>query len=353
MTEHEIFQNTMAHRHTGKFLYQVLFTPFCEQRFREYLGEEESVNLDELFGIFPRNYIGPKKPECIKNPDFSVYYKDIVIPANAWINKLGVLEIPGSSYHFTYYISPLRKIDDADEIDRFPIDIGEEYQTEHLLQEVREKHNQGRVAVSRCGMMYEDAWQIRGYEEFLMDMMTCPENCDILLDKLCERNKRTAIACAKAGVDILYFGDDVANQRSMMFSVDIWRTFLKSRWAEVFAAVKAIRPEVSIWYHSDGNIAPIIPELIEIGVDIINPVQPECMDPVEIKRLYGNRIVIDGAIGTQTVMPFGTPQDVRSTVRSMKEKLGYDGAYIISPTHRLEPEVPPENIVAFLEECSR
>jgi uroporphyrinogen decarboxylase len=117
----------------------------------------------------------------------------------------------------------------------------------------------------------------------------------------------------------------------------------------VYEAARRIKPDIEIWYHSDGNITDIIPELIDIGVTILNPVQPECMDIHEIKRRYGDKLVLDGTIGTQTTMPFGTTDEVRRTVRSRVRDLGRDGALILSPTHVLEPEVPVENVMAFLE----
>ena len=135
-----------------------------------------------------------------------------------------------------------------------------------------------------------------------------------------------ATAAARAGVDYLTTGDDVANQQAMMFSVPTWRKLIKSRWAAVYAAARAIKPDIQIWYHSDGNIESIVPELIEIGVTILNPVQPECLDLVKLKKLYGRQVVFDGAIGTQTTMPFGTVEDVRRTVREAKKNLGGDGA---------------------------
>ena len=124
---------------------------------------------------------------------------------------------------------------------------------------------------------------------------------------------------------------------------------MKPRWAKVFAAARAIKPDIQIWYHSDGNIMDIIPELIEIGVTILNPVQPECLDPREVKRRFGSRVVIDGTIGTQTTMPFGTPAEVRRKVRESVETLGGDGGLILSPTHVLEPEVPTANVQAFVD----
>jgi uroporphyrinogen decarboxylase len=200
--------------------------------------------------------------------------------------------------------------------------------------------------------MYEDAWQIRGYEEYLMDMIAAPEICEFIMDKLCERNIFAATAAARAGVDFIMSGDDVASQRAMMFDVELWRKFNKCRWAKVYAAAREINPNIPIWYHSDGNIEDIIPDLIEIGVTIINPVQPECVDVNKLKHQYGRHLVFDGTIGTQTTMPFGSPDDVRRMVRERKKSVGYDGALILSPTHVLEPEVPIENILAFLGEAA-
>jgi uroporphyrinogen decarboxylase len=150
-------------------------------------------------------------------------------------------------------------------------------------------------------------------------------------------------------VDVIRTGDDVANQQRLMFRREHWRMFMKARWAKVYSAVRAIKPDVEIWYHSDGNIADIIPELIEIGVTILNPVQPECLDPLAVKRGFGGQLVIDGAIGTQTTMPFGSAREVRETVRERALTLGQDGAYIISPTHVLEPEVPLDNVGALFD----
>ena len=218
-----------------------------------------------------------------------------------------------------------------------------------MAAQVRAAHALGKVASCWVGHMYEDAWQIRGYEEFLMDMILRPEWCELILDRITEKNLAVACAAARAGVDIIATGDDVANQQTMMFGLDMWRKFMKTRWAAVYAAARAIKPDVQIWYHSDGNIERIIPELIEIGVTILNPVQPECLDPVMVKQKYGAQLVIDGSVGTQRTMPFGSPDDVRAVIRERVQTLGDDGALVLSPTHILEPEVPLDNIYAFFD----
>ena len=117
----------------------------------------------------------------------------------------------------------------------------------------------------------------------------------------------------------------------------------------IIAAARAVKPDLPVFYHSDGNPSAIIPELIDIGVTILNPVQPECIDPVAVKQRYGNQLALWGTIGTQTTMPFGTPDDVRAEVRRRIETVGYDGGLVLGPTHSLEPDVPWENIVALYE----
>jgi uroporphyrinogen decarboxylase len=114
-------------------------------------------------------------------------------------------------------------------------------------------------------------------------------------------------------------------------------------------AAKQVNPAVVAFYHSDGVVYDIIPDLIEIGVDVLNPVQPECMDPALVKKLYGERLSFWGTIGTQTTMPFGTPHEIARTVRQRIETAGHGGGLVLAPSHLLEPEVPWANIEAFME----
>ncbi|MHB9037525.1 MAG: uroporphyrinogen decarboxylase family protein [Armatimonadota bacterium] len=274
------------------------------------------------------------------------------IPSDAFINGLGVLEVPAHYYHFTGYVSPLRNAQTIKDIEGFPFPIADNLNFEQMKSDIDRAHAEGRPAAVWVGHLYEDSWQIRGYEEFLADTLSQPDICECILDNICERNFRIAEEAARAGADIIRTGDDVANQISLMFSPDTWRKLIKSRWAKVYKAALRIKPDIQIWYHSDGNIIDIISELIDIGVTILNPVQPECLDVAEVKNKFGDKLVLDGTIGTQTVMPFGTPDEVRETVRTMKRAAGRDGALILSPTHILEPEVPLENIEAFFETCN-
>jgi uroporphyrinogen decarboxylase len=102
-------------------------------------------------------------------------------------------------------------------------------------------------------------------------------------------------------------------------------------------------------YHTDGYVEPFIPELAEIGIDVLNPVQPECMDPAEIKLKFGDRLAFSGTVGNQSTLPFGTPDEVRRVVKERIETVGRGGGLVLAPSHMLEPDVPWENIMAFFE----
>ena len=213
-------------------------------------------------------------------------------------------------------------------------------------------HRSGDFSKVFVGHMYENAWQVRGYEAFLMDLLINRDWAELLLDRYADNNRHTAIAAAQAGYDCIAAGDDVANQQTLMFDVNLWRDVMKPRWAAVFAAARNIKPDIQIWYHSDGNISDILDDLVEIGVSILNPVQPECMEPAAIRKRFGKRLAFDGCIGTQTTFPFGTPETMQQTVRELAAELDASrGGLMLSPTHILEPEVPIENILAFFKAC--
>jgi uroporphyrinogen-III decarboxylase len=135
----------------------------------------------------------------------------------------------------------------------------------------------------------------------------------------------------------------------MLMSPDTWRRFLKPRMAAFISSLKSINPSLKVAYHSDGSILPIIPELIEVGVDVLNPVQPRSMDPALLKRQYGDDLCFWGSIDEQQTLPFGGPADVRAEVMQRLQTLGRDGGLIIGPTHHVQLDTPVENVQALVE----
>jgi uroporphyrinogen decarboxylase len=172
-----------------------------------------------------------------------------------------------------------------------------------------------------------------------------------MLDKITEHSCQQAAAFAAAGADIIELGDDIGMQDSIMMSKEMYEAWLQPRLARVIGAAKAQNPDVLIFYHTCGYVTPLIGSLIEAGVEILNPVQPECMDFSEIHDAYGDRLSFNGTIGTQTTMPFGAPEEVKAAVWRNLEIAGDKGGLFCCPTHLLEPEVPWENIEAYVAAC--
>jgi uroporphyrinogen decarboxylase len=196
--------------------------------------------------------------------------------------------------------------------------------------------------------IWETAWALRGYDRMLSDLVVNPDLAEAILDIPFRYHLTAAKKLVEMGVDMIWIGDDVGAQRSMLISPRHWRKFLKPRMAEFIGALKAINPRVKVAYHSDGTIMPIIPELIEIGLDILNPIQPMCMDPAELKRLYGDRLCFWGAIDEQETLPFGTPEGVRDEVIARLKTIGKGGGLIIGPTHHVQLDTPMENFWAMV-----
>ncbi len=134
----------------------------------------------------------------------------------------------------------------------------------------------------------------------------------------------------------------------MLISPRTWRRFFKPRMAHFIASLKAINPQVKVAYHSDGNILPIIPDLIEIGLDVLNPIQPACMEPARLKGEFGDRLCFWGSMDEQHTLPFGSPEDVKREVLDRLETLGRGGGLILGPTHHVQLDTPLENFWAMV-----
>jgi len=208
----------------------------------------------------------------------------------------------------------------------------------------------GRTHVIVGGMpctLFEAAWYLRGYEEFLSDLLLNKDFAHALLDKLYTFQLVTGKTLAGLGVDILWLGDDFGTQHSLIVSPDTWREFFKPRYAGLIHEFRKINPDVKIAYHSDGNIETLLPEYIDIGVNILNAVQPKSMDPAHLKQRFGKNLSFWGTVDIQDVMPFGSPHDVEEEVKLRIRTVGPGGGLILGPSHNIQPDVPLENILAF------
>ena len=343
-----VFRATVRHERPSRILCHAGFTDDLRRRLVAHTATEDLV---EHYGMLDLAGLAIPRPEGVSPPDYAPYWEVEDLPEGTTIDGHGAARVPAGYYHFWGYVSPLRNAETLSELKDYPIETIKGWDVSDLDRQVAQRHAQGKVATGWVGHMYETAWQIRGYEPFLTDMIERPVWAECLLERLMQRNVLLATAYAEAGVDMLHCGDDVANQKAMMFAPETWRAMMLSRWRQVWQAAKAINPDCVIWYHSDGNIEAIVGDLIEAGVDILNPLQPECLDVDAVYRRYGEQVTFDGCIGTQSTMPFGSAQEVRARVREVIDKYGRHGGLILSPTHVLEPDVPLENVDALFEAC--
>jgi len=214
---------------------------------------------------------------------------------------------------------------------------------------IREFKNEYWIVGVVVTTIFETAWALRGFEKTLLDMALNPELVNRLFDLPFNYHLEVASKLVEMGVDMVWLGDDVGAQDRMLISPAHWRRFLKPRMAELISTLRAINPGIKIAYHSDGYIYPIIPDLVEIGVDVLNPVQPHCLVPEKLKKEYGDRLCFWGTIDLQYTLPFGPTEEVKNEVLKRIRTVGRNGGLIISPTHNLQLDVPLENFWVMID----
>jgi len=197
--------------------------------------------------------------------------------------------------------------------------------------------------------LWESCWGIRGFENAMIDCIVEPDFFAELLDRLTETYMVRVAHCADLPVDGILFGDDWGDQRGVSIGPERWRKFIKPRYARIYDAAHA--QGKIVLSHCCGSAADIIPDMIEIGLDVYESVQPEAagMNPYELKKQWGDKITFWGCLGSQSTVPFGTPSEIHDEVRRLCREMGKGGGYILAPAKTLQPETPTENAVAVVE----
>jgi len=325
-------------------------SPGLVEVFKQQTGSD--LDYMDYYGMPWKPAFGPIS--YVKHDGFEKYYPFTLKPGTEF-NIFGVAHEPGSAaaLHMKRMHHPLKDADSPAVYDEYPFPA---FDTQngggHIQKSVQEIKAKGLVAVGYMqGTIWETAWAVRSMEELMADMLDENEMAEKLFDIVTETAKQQAALFTAAGVDILYLGDDIGMQRTPMMGMDMYITWLKPRLKQVIDTARAINPHVLVFYHSCGFITPFIPHLIEIGIDALHPVQPECMAFEEIYKDFGDKLNFHGTIGTQSTFPLGTPDEMRAVIfRNLDLTDGGKGLYI-APTHLLEPDVPWENIAAYVDAC--
>jgi uroporphyrinogen decarboxylase len=291
------------------------------------------------------------KPPAGQN-DFLGYLRGL--PKDVHVGDLAQLQ----TYHEWDYHpergpgGPLSDARSAEELTRFVFpDLAQPSRYEGLAEQARAYHGRGLAVAGSPphlgGELFESGYRLRGFQNFMADLNQHKALTHYLLDQLTALLIHNALILTRAGVDILLLDDDVAMPTGPIIGLRTWREFFKPRLADVIRLARQVNPDLLIFYHSDGDFTAIVPDLIEVGVNVINPIQPDCMDALTIKRQYGDRLALWGTVGSAGLWDHGAPADIRAEVKTRAETLGPAGL-LLCPAYDLD-YAPFENIVAFVE----
>lgn len=306
MTRRELIKATIAHRETERIPYFIRFTPDGETRLKEVIGEctvQEYVDNDVIAVQAPWwtwDRLGPE-------------WTEMGVPS-------GVATVAGTGSYPDFF----RQI--------------------RMLRDNTDKY----ILVMIFGSHFEKANFARGIENFLADMAGEPEFAQKLLNRIIDKNMVMLENFLGAGeIDGVLLGSDWGTQLDLIMSPDTWQEMIRPGEQREYDLIHSY--EKDVWVHSCGNIEKILPSLIEMGVDVLNPVQPEAMDLDTLNKNFGADITFWGGISTQRSLPYGTPEEVKQETRRVRRLMSEGGGYITSPAQEIQGDVPPENILALIE----
>jgi uroporphyrinogen decarboxylase len=326
LTPRERVRKAIRHEQPDRVPWHFTFTAPARKKAESHYGPGD---LDELLG----NHLAPYRPYSFQEvrpghwrDDFGVVWnrsidKDIGVVDN---NQLKTRSLAG--YTFPDPHDPKR-------YEKLPAFLAT---TAHRFR-----------YLSMAYSLFERAWTLRGMAELMIDMLEAPEFVDELFDAITDYNCGVLEEMLRHDIDCVRFGDDWGQQHGLIFGGPLWRRFVKPRLRRMYGMVK--RAGKAVMIHSCGRVQELFPDLIELGLDIFNPFQPEVMDPYETKKQFGDKLTFYGGMSVQKLLPFGTPQQIRDEARRLMEHVGRGGGFIIASSHDMPGDIPIENMLAFIE----
>ena len=310
--------------------------------FDKYLQENRGIGMAEYFQdiidvieIYP-DYIGPPLKE---NEDF-------------WsVVRKAVSYGPASYDEIDYYpLASAQSIDDLSK-HRWPSPDWFDYQS--LLTKIQQTNHDKEYAIMvKGGNIFESSWYMRGFEQSFMDMVTAPEMLEYIMEQVTEfyiAQTRRVLETVDGKVDLIFTADDIGGQNGLLVSRDMFRKFIMPYHARLNQAIHQFNAKAI--YHTDGAVIEAVPDLIEMGIDVLQALQfnAEGMDPKILKNEYGDRLCFEGGISVQQTLPFGTVEEVKAETRERIAVLGKNGGYILGPSHQIQFGTPFENIAALFD----
>jgi len=327
-------QNVLDHREGDAVPYNFMFSPPAERLAQEWYG----MNLEEALSL-PIRMTGPKtiKPLYADPDEFGDTVADEfgVVWSTSKIDRGSPVGLCLPEADLSRYVFP-----DAADPARFT-DIGTWC-----------RRQEGHYRILWAGDLWERATFMRGMEQILLDIIIHPLFVQSLLDHLTEYIIGTIRELTVRGTfECIALSDDYGTQQGMLMSPEHWCKMVKPCLARIYAFAK--KHKLAVFHHSCGNITPIIDDLIELGLDILHPIQPEAMDVFSLKKEYGRYVTFCGGVSTQRTLVSGNPDQVRAEVRKLKQSMSVGGGYILEPGITIQADIPRENLVAMIDEACR
>lgn len=258
-------------------------------------------------------------------------------------------------YYWELYRTPLAEASVAD-IERYPwpdpLDPGYTAGLADEAKELFESTDYAIMADSGFKSLWELGFMLRGLEQLLIDLIANPGFVEALMEKLLEINIAATgkfLDAVGPYIQIFRTADDIASQQTLLMSPETYRSLIKPFYKRYFDLVKS-KTDAKIFYHSCGNVTKLIDELVDMGVDILNPVQVSAMvDTSELKARFGDKITFWGGIDSQKILPFGSVKEVENEVKQRIRDLAPGGGFVLAAVHNIQPDVSPENILAMAD----
>jgi uroporphyrinogen decarboxylase len=320
---------SLEHRQPDRTPYHVTFTEPAREKMKSFYGDTDfESSLGNCLAVIrtrlPEREVAGRPG--IWEDEFGVQWDRRIDPDIGTVCNRAIAAETLKGYRFPNPRDPAR-------FARFPAAL-------------REKGDRFTIATVAF-TLFERAWTLAGMEEILMAMAAEKSFAHELFDRILEYDMEVVRQALAFDIDGMRFGDDWGQQQGLIMGPTLWREFIKPRIATLYGMVKSAGKRVFI--HCCGKIDELFPDLIECGVDVFNPFQPEVMDVEDVKRRYGAEMTFFGGISTQKTLPYGTVAQVRDEVSRLIDRIGRDGGYIAAPAHDLPKDAKPENVAAMIE----
>jgi uroporphyrinogen decarboxylase len=321
-------------------------TPEVHRLLQKHFGFKTVSEIEDHFKVdlrwvYPK-YIGPA--DITGSAGVSAEGKDF----------LGIVWKPVKNKFATYNeiaVSPLAEVKSVQEVEEYNWPSADWFDFSHLKEEIKRINDRERHFVCFfAGGAFETPWYMRGMENYLTDLALQPEIAEAISRKAQEFYKARALKAIEQSdgqIDMIGSGGDIGTQRGMMVSPEIWRKHIKPYSRELIRSFKEMG--YYTFYHSCGSIIPVVEDLIEIGLDVLDPVQisADGMDPETLKSQFGDRLSFHGGVDEQTMLPILSPEVLEKKIGELIDVLGSDGGFIPCAAHAIQPDTPIENIIAM------